>query len=348
MAEITKANVNLPQAPHPKAKKDNNNLTTRINIGACAGLLVGGVIGGFVKKNAELKDGDVVQFMKNKDEVKYGLTPEGQARSAIISEKKQKLKHLDSIADKLLEKKALETEDIKKLKEQNILLISNKAPQKLKEYVEKANDELDLLSKPNPDIRPLAEKFHETMIKSTTDFKAFASDLFDLNYKATKENLTGDALKTETENLLNKHPIHEQTSKELDFFTDLVGKSEKDIAEVFSPAETSKESLLTAYDTEIKSITDNKEKHIKDFTEGAQDVINMFKEKVAEKAKEFKPLEDKAILDNPKFKAVKEEAEKALKSTKFRIGIGIGAAIGTVVGAVVAFALPKKKSEKPQ
>lgn len=50
MSEINKANVNLPQTTHPKAKKDNNNLTTRINIGACAGFFGGGVIGGFIKK----------------------------------------------------------------------------------------------------------------------------------------------------------------------------------------------------------------------------------------------------------------------------------------------------------
>lgn len=352
MTDINKTNLNrTPVATKNVEKKDTNN-KKNVLIGAGTGLLGGGAVGGFVRKNAELKDGDVVTFMKNKDEVKNAITPEAQARAAILDEQKKELDSLDTIANKILEKKSLEKEELELLK--SIGGDETIDPKLIEIYTKEARVDLDLFKEPNVDLTSVAEKFHAKQIEDLNANKTFISELFDLNAKVKAENLADDQIKIETEKLLEKHPIYSQLGYELgkdkEFFADLAKKSEREIAVTLNPLidsslTDSKTKLMSAIDASIKLATERKETIVKDFIEQAKVDVKEFESQVKEKAKCFTTLDDNGILNSSKLNTIKEEAEKALKSAKFKKGIAMGTVVGTAVGALAAFVLPKTKAE---
>lgn len=279
------------------------------------------------KKNAELKDGDVIQLMKNKYGVKNRLSTEAQAKESLLNE----LGQLNSIADKLLKNKSLEKEEFDMLQcfIVNTEEIDESLPYKVKNKVQ---DLTNMISNSNGNITDAAKKFHQDKLEELKGNKIFVSKLFDLNAKIKNENLPEKESTSKTQRLLNKY-LYMKTEGSLEAYSELVRKPEKELAAAYNPNAESKKDIMNLIDSRIKAFNENKD-FVNKFAKEEKGRFDEIKARVSKKAKDFKP--------------VKEEAEKALKRSKLIKGIAIGAAIGTAVGAVIAFAIPKKKTKKSE
>lgn len=343
MTDINKTGLNQPSVVKPAEKADNKK---GLVIGAGAGLLGGGAVGGFVRKNAKVQDADILVLMKNEDSVKARITPEGQAKEILLAEMDSDVNKLQSIAAKYDTNNSIEPDDIKLLNKYGIESVEDLSAKTIKGAAEDLKMESHFLG--YPDLKTAAEKAHAQIIEELTESKSFITDLFDLNKKIQTEKLSADAIKTQTELVFNKYKINKQVVRPLDYYCEFVTKPEAEMVKTIEPECKTKDELFKVMESSIKEEVENKEAFIRSFSEDFKESFSEFEENVKAKAKSIKPLDDKGVLDNPKFKAVREEAEKILKSVKsakFKKGIAIGALAGTAIGAIVAFALPKTKAE---
>lgn len=368
MSDISKTNLNHAPVTTQSVQKQESSNKKNMLVGTGAGLLAGGTIGGFARKNAEIKDSDIIELMKNNDDVKKYVDPHNQAIQNILKEMDEEVKKVDAIAGKLASEKAVDDADKAFLKA--IGLDEKVTVDKLKEVSAKKHDKLEILkNEPNK----LANKRASAAV-GLTKVEVHQSNIekgYDLVKKSlAKEVKNKDELKkqyTEFANTVLGKKIEDADFEKAQraFFKEMgldkAKLDEKNVEQEFVKAykthlandKVSLEKLDDLKTVELlkkslgekaKSLTELKDKKVKELLESFKPLYEGFDKDVEKAAKKIK-VDDASLLTLEKFKTLKEGAVKALKSGKFKKGIAIGALAGAVVGSVAALLVPKIKKE---